>query len=95
MTEDELQKWAESQVDALVAAGIDRLDAQQTMKQVLAQLPEGVDPRTWIPPADGGPVEITEADVEDARADWMASDAVEPKYKRLLDAEAVEDDSDD
>lgn len=86
MTEAELNRWAEEQIAALVGAGIDLLDAQRTVERVLARLPVGEDPRTYIPPTGTGPVEITQADVDDARADWYASDAVEPKYKRLLDA---------
>ena len=86
MSPEELRKWADGQVQALIDCGVDPLDAENTVKRVLAKLPEGVDPDTWIPPADNGEVEITEADVEDARANWYASDAVPAKYKRLLDA---------
>lgn len=84
MNEEELQEWVDEQIEALVAAGVDPLDAQNTMNEVLAELPSGVDPRTWIPPADMGPVEITEADIEDARADWYRRSP--SRFARLLDA---------
>lgn len=86
MTDAELKVWASEQVEALMEVGVDGFDAQKTVERVLAQLPEGVDPNTWIPLAPMGEVEITEAEINDARADWWANDAVPGKFKRLLDA---------
>jgi len=86
MTEQELKAWAEGQIKALVEIGVDGLEAQNTVKRVLAQLPEGADPNTWIPGVETEEIEITESDIDDARADWWASDAVPSKFKRLLDA---------
>lgn len=77
------EKWADGQIAALIDCGIDPADAQATVSRVLAQLPEGADPATWLPPVPEG---VTQADIDDARADWYASEAVPPKFKRLLDA---------
>lgn len=90
MTDDELQTWANDQVAALISCGVDPLDAQNTVKRVLARLPDGADPRVWIPPADGGNVEITEDDLVDARADWYADENVPDKFRMILDAPEYE-----
>jgi hypothetical protein len=79
----EREQWAEEQVIGLVNAGVDLVDAQATVARVLAAMPEDADPDTWLPDLDAT---LTDADVVDARADWYASDAVPPKFKRLLDA---------
>jgi hypothetical protein len=89
MTAEELRKWVDGQVAALIECGVDPLDAENTMKRVLAKLPEGEDPRTWIPPVTDADAEISEADIADARADWYAT--APPKYARLLDAAEIED----
>lgn len=93
MTDSELQKWSDEQVKVLISCGVDPLDAQNTAKRVLAQLPEGADPRTWIPPVPGGNVVITAEDIADARADWYASDTVPPKFTMLLDATETSEDA--
>ena len=76
--------WAEAQVQALLEAGVDRIDAERIV--------------AWVEKNHGGDMakeplpaevverlsEITEADVQDAAADWMASDGVPNRYKRLL-----------
>ena len=85
MTNAELQNWSEGQVQALMMFGVDGFDAEDTVKRVLAQLPEGADPDTWIPLASDQ-VEVGEAQVADARADYYANDAVIAQFKRLLDA---------
>jgi hypothetical protein len=79
----EREQWTEEQVIGLVNAGVDLVDAQATVARVLAAMPEGADPDMWLPDLDAT---LTDADVVDARADWYASDAVPPKFKRLLDA---------
>lgn len=90
MTTEELQAWAANEVKILISCGIDPLDAQNTIKRVLAKLPEGQDPRTWLPPVQGGNVEIDESDIQDSRSDWYASDSIPTKYIMLLDASEVE-----
>lgn len=84
MTPEELRKWVDSQVAVLIECGVSPLEAEDTIQRVLAKLPEGEDPRTWIPPVTDADVEITEADIADARAAWYES--APPKYARLLDA---------
>lgn len=78
--------WAEAQVQALLAAGANQIDAEQIV--------------AWVEKNHGGDVErdplpevltdrmaeVTEADALDAAADWMASSAVPNRYKRLLHA---------
>lgn len=86
----DLTAWADEQIKVLISCGIDPLDAQNTIKRVLAKLPDGVDPRTWLPPAPGGNVEISEADILDARADWYADEDIPGKFKMLLDATEYE-----
>lgn len=78
--------WAEAQVQALLAAGVDRMDAERIVGFVEKNhggdverdpLPEDLTDRM---------AEVTEADALDAAADWMASPAVPNRYKRLLHA---------
>ena len=78
--------WAETQVQALLAAGVDRIDAERIVGFVEKNhggdverdpLPEDLTDRM---------AEVTEADALDAAADWMASPAVPNRYKRLLHA---------
>lgn len=81
------QAWADSQMAALIELGINPLDAQRTVDWVLANLPPGEDPATYIFPADvlyQDPA--SDAAIADARADWYAADHIPAKYKRLLDA---------
>lgn len=88
MTPEELRRWSDEQVAVLVEAGIDPLDAQRSVRWVLERLPEGADPREWIPSIEqlDAPVD-SEAALDDARADWFAK--VPAKWARLLDAEEV------
>lgn len=90
MTADELAKWASHEINALISIGLDPLDAQNTVKRVLAKLPENADPRTWLPPVPGGNVEIDEAHVLDARADYYADEDVPDKFRMLIDAVETE-----
>lgn len=82
------QTWAEQQLSVLVDIGVDLAEAERSVKRVLDLLPPGLDPATWRPPAYLLWVEpSSSAAAQDARADWYASDAVLPRFKRLLDAE--------
>lgn len=82
--------WAEQQMRLLLQLGVDLEDAQASVAWVLAHVPEGADPATWLPPAElfATEVAITPAQVQDARVDWYARDSVPARFKRLLDAGA-------
>jgi hypothetical protein len=86
MTPEELRKWAESQIQALITIGFDAIEAERSVNWVLQHLPPGADPTTYIFPADALFESLDEKAIDDARANWYASDAVPAKYKRLLDA---------
>jgi len=86
MTPEQLAKWAESQIQALIRIGIDALEAERSVNWVLRHLPPNADPRTYIFPAEVLYEPLDEAAVSDARQDWYANDAIPNKYKRLLDA---------
>ena len=83
---DELAKWAEKQTQALFDAGVDGFDAEATMKRVLAQAPQDADMATWVPVPSGG-VEITEAVIDDGRAEFYV--VAPARMARLLDAAEV------
>lgn len=89
MAKNPHQDWAESQIAALVEIGVDLIEAQRSVKWVLDNLPDGVNPSTWIPTAEQMRADVTDADVQDARTDWYTQDSVPPRFNRLLDA--VED----
>jgi hypothetical protein len=82
-----LDKWAQAQVNALIAMGDRPLDAEKVVRAALRRLRIGVDPATPIAPVEIGPDgQVTSDDIADARADWYASRFVPKRYKRLLDA---------
>ena len=79
-------KWAEGQARELLELGIDAIEAQRSIKWVLDNMPIGADPNEWIPAISELDEGVSDADIQDARADWYASDSVPPAFKRLLDA---------
>ena len=81
-------RWAERQIEALIEMGDDPQDAEKFVAAVLARVPEGEDPDTYLPSPMLGTRDatVTDEDVTDARADWYASDDVPARFKRLLDA---------
>ena len=85
---DARRRWADRQVAELIDAGDDPLDAEKFVAQALAMIPPDADPETWVPTAVAAArmAQITDTDIEDARADWYASDDVPARFKRLLDA---------
>ena len=84
-------RWAEDQMADLVGGGADPLDAEKVVAAALAAIPAGEDPATYVqtPVAAAADAEITQADIDDAHADWYTLDAVPQRYKRLLDAREV------
>lgn len=80
------RRWMEEQITALVEAGVDLADAQRSVNWVLAHLPANADPRVWRPSPQLLAGIVQAEAIRDARADWYASDAIPPRFKRLLDA---------
>lgn len=80
----DLAKWAEQEIAALISIGTNPVDAQHTVDWVLANLPQGADPRTWIPTAaDLARTELSDKEAaSDAKAVWM--ERKPKKIKRLL-----------
>jgi len=81
-------QWAEKRIRFWVEQGDDLQDAQKWVYDLLKLVPLGADPETYIIPASRWSTEITDKDIADARAEWMAYAPTE--YKRLLDATETE-----
>lgn len=86
MNPEQLAKWAEKQIQALITIGLDAIEAERSVTWVLNHLPPGADPTTYVFPADVLNEPLDEKAVTDARQDWYSSTAVSNRYKRLLDA---------
>ena len=68
----------EKQIQTLIDLGDDPADAERIV-QIAAESP-------LLPQNASVASIITDSDIEDARADWYASDEVPVRFKRLLDA---------
>jgi hypothetical protein len=79
----DLEKWADRQVRAAVARGINPLDAEKAVKDFLKLLPPGADPDTYVVPAYQLEQNLA-LQVDDARASWFSD--VDPRFARILDA---------
>lgn len=77
-------KWAEKEIQALIAIGVNPIDAQRSVAWTLATMPPNADPATWIPSVSDLDTPIDKAAVQDARVAWYARKPA--KVKRLLDA---------
>lgn len=78
-------QWAQSQYDALVELGVSPIDAQKRIDWILANLPDGEDPATYIFPPNALWQDPAAPDKEqDSAAAFIASDDTPNKYKRLL-----------
>lgn len=77
-------KWAEKEIQALINAGVNPLDAQRSVNWTLTHMPPNADPAKWIPAASDLDTPVDKASVQDAAAVWF--ERVKPKYKRLLNA---------
>lgn len=89
MTPEQLAKWAEKQIQALITIGLDAIEAERSVNWVLNHLPPGADPTTYVFPPEVLNEPLDEKAVSDARQDWYSSDAVSNRYKRLLDAQSA------
>lgn len=80
-------KWAERQIRVLVECGVSLANAQAAIAFALKRLPANADPDTYV--LDAALLEQNVSDpalVQDARADFYASEHISLKYKRILDA---------
>lgn len=84
----DLERWADKQVKAAIARGVNPLDAGAAVKAFLRLLPAGADPDTYVVPP-----RFLEQDlpllVDDARSAWY--EEVDPRFARLLDATETSD----
>lgn len=80
---------AKDPLAALLAIGVNPLDAQTALSRVLDVMPEGADPASWLPTADHVSGPLDKAALMDARAVWY--ERVETKFKRVLDARRAYD----
>ena len=89
----DIERWAERQARALIELGVDPQDAEDAIAWVRGHMPPGADPEHWTAPADimAQLAGIMPEDIQDARVDWYASDAVPAQLKRILDARLMED----
>lgn len=86
MTPAELERWQTKQVSALIACGINPIDAHNQVARALAKLPPGADPNTYVP--RDVPVEDLSSQqvLGDLRASWYGDEDVPARFKRILDA---------
>jgi hypothetical protein len=82
--------WAERQYRKLVKQGITPLAAENAVRQVLTNIPEGADPASWgmDGPQLGQLSAITDEDIRAARAAWYEDAPL--SFKRILDARVRE-----
>jgi hypothetical protein len=90
----DLEKWAERETRVLIDAGFNPMDAERGINWAVDNVPLESEPETWIPPEYvlENQAEITEGDIQRARADWYARDSVPTRYKRILDAKPIQED---
>jgi hypothetical protein len=87
MTPAELERWKSRQIAALVACGINPIDAHNQVTRFLAKVPPGADPNTYVPRDVPGGEELTgKTAMSDLRAAWYGDEDVPARFKRLLDA---------
>jgi hypothetical protein len=85
------EAWAKSQLRALLDLGVSPIDAQRSVKWVLANLPRDADPATYIFPAGVLWQEPSSREaVQDARVYVYSADGFSSKYKTILDARGTE-----
>lgn len=74
--------WAEKEIQALQAIGVNYLDAQRTVNWILSKVPPGQDPATWVPALSDLKTDVSQSDAVDASAAWF--ERAPEKFKRLL-----------
>lgn len=88
MTPDELEKWKNRQIAALIRYGQNPIDAANQVERALAKMPPGADPNTYVPRDVPNEDLSGKAVLDDMRAAWYQR--AEPRDARLLDARSVE-----
>lgn len=87
---DELERWKTAQIQAAIARGVNPLDAANAMRDFLASVPAGIDPRGYVRPASSLEQDLTSRAVgNDLRAAWYGDEDVPARFKRLLDAKGT------
>lgn len=90
MTPDEIERFKTQQIQALIAAGQNPIDAANQVKRFLAKVPPHADPRSYVPRDLPNEDLSSEAVLDDLRASWYGDEKVPAKMKRILDAKGVE-----
>jgi hypothetical protein len=81
------EAWAKSQLRALLDLGVSPIDAQRSVKWVLANLPRDADPATYVFPSHVLYQEPSSREaVQDTRVYVYGADGLASKYKTILDA---------
>ena len=85
-----LEQWKNAQVSALIARGVNPLDAHNAVDRFVTTLPPNADRDSYVaPPATLEQDLRSQAVEDDLRAFWYGDEQVPKRFKRLLDAEAV------
>lgn len=84
------EAWAKSQLRTLLELGVSPIDAQRSVKWVLANLPRDADPATYVFPSHVLYQEPSSREaVQDARVYVYSNDGFTSKYKSILDAQGT------
>lgn len=84
------EAWAKSQLRALLELGVSPIDAQRSVKWVLANLPRDADPATYVfPPHVLYQEPSSREAVQDTRVYVYSNDGFASKYKTILDAQGT------
>ena len=80
--------WERETMRQYRALGVPFTDAARAIAWALRLAPPDADMREWMPtPAQlDAEAQITDADIADARADWLAREDIPAEYRLLLDA---------
>lgn len=89
-TDAEMERWKTKQIQAAIDRGVNPLDAISGMKDFIASVPLGVDPRGYVRPASSLEQDLTsKAIADDLRSAWYGNEDVPPRFKRLLDSRGM------
>jgi len=85
------QQWYDAQRNVLLELGFDLVDIEARLDWILANLPYGEDPATYVFP-DAALVQDVSAPelLQDARVAYLADDNVPPRFKLMPSAKAEE-----